>query len=107
MFGKISEENFYETGFCRAVKIISGKYKLCVLYALAEFKVVRFKELQRYIGKISVKTLTSVLKDLQADGLVERKEFDEKILHVEYFLTERGKTLIPILENLCDWGENL
>ena len=107
MFGNILEENFYETGFCRALKIISGKYKLCVLYALAEYKIVRFNELQRYIGKISAKTLSVVLKDLQADGLIERKEFDEKILHVEYFLTERGKTLIPILENLCDWGENL
>ena len=107
MFGKISEENFYETGFCKAISIISGKYKLCVLYALAEYKVVRFNELQRYIGKISAKTLSSVLKDLQADGLIERKEFDEKILHVEYFLTERGKNLIPILENICDWGENL
>ena len=57
-------------------------------------------------GKISAKTLDSVLKQLQADGLIERQEYDEKILHVEYSLSERGKTLIPILDSLCEWGDS-
>ena len=105
MFGNIFEENFYETGFCKAILKISGKYKLCVLYALAEFKIVRFNELKRYIGKISVKTLTSVLRELERDGLIERKEFPEKVRRVEYSLSERGKTLIPILVALCEWGD--
>ena len=105
MFHNISEENFENTGFCHAISIISGKFKLCVLYALMEFKVVRFNELQRYIGNISVKTLSSVLKQLQADGLIERKDYHELPLKVEYSLTEHGKTLIPILDKLCEWGD--
>ena len=107
MFRNISEENFKDTGFCHTVSIISGKFKLCVLYTITEFKVVRFNELQRYIGNISVKTLSSVLKQLQADGLIERKDYHEMPMKVEYFLTERGKSLIPILDKLCEWGENL
>lgn len=107
MTRRISEENFNETGFCHSIAIISGKFKLCVLYAIMEFEIVRFNELRRYIGNnISVKTLSSVLKQLQADGLIERKDYHEKPLKVEYFLTERGKTLIPILDKLCEWGEN-
>ena len=106
MFHNIAEENFEDTGFCRSVSIISGKFKLCVLYALMEFKVVRFNELQRYIGNISVKTLSSVLKQLQADGLIERKDYHELPLKVEYSLTAHGKTLIPILDSLCEWGDS-
>lgn len=105
MFNKTAEENFEDTGFCRAISIISGKFKMCVLYALMKFKVVRFNELQRYIGNISVKTLSSVLKQLQADGLIERKDYHELPLKVEYSLTAHGETLIPILDQLCEWGD--
>ena len=76
-----------------------------ILYALADYKVVRFNELKKYIGTISYKTLSDTLKELEADRLVHREEYPQIPPKVEYSLTERGKSLIPILDSMCDWGE--
>ena len=102
----ISNECFKSTGFSYTLSLISGKYKMTILYVLAEFGVVRFKEKKKYIGEISYKTLSSTLKELEADKLVHRKEYPQIPPKVEYSLTERGKSLIPILNAICDWGEN-
>ena len=75
------------------------------LYALMEYKVVRFNELKKYIKTISYKTLSTTLKELERDGLVLRREYPQIPPKVEYSLTERGKSLIPILDSMCDWGE--
>lgn len=69
------------------------------------FGVVRFIEMKKYIGSISYKTLSSTLKELEADKLVNRREYPQIPPKVEYSLTERGKSLIPILDMMCDWGE--
>jgi len=102
----ISSENLSDTGFSYTLSLISGKYKMTILYVLAEFGVVRFNEMKKYIGEISYKTLSSTLKELEADKLVHRKEYPQIPPKVEYSLTERGKSLIPILNAICDWGEN-
>ena len=94
----ISQECLNETGFSYTLSLINGKYKMTILYALMEFKVVRFNEMKRYIGGISYKTLSSTLKELEADQLVHPPK-------VEYSLTERGKSLMPILDGMCEWGE--
>nr|WP_286163373.1 helix-turn-helix domain-containing protein [Olsenella sp. SW781] len=94
-----------ETGFSYTLSLISGKYKMTILYALMEFGVVRFNELQRYIGTISYKTLSSTLKQLEADGLVHREEYPQIPPKVEYSLTERGRSLVPVLDLMCEWGE--
>lgn len=78
---------------------------MTILYVLAEFGVVRFNEMKKYIDEISYKTLSSTLKELEADKLVHREEYPQIPPKVEYSLTERGKSLIPILETMCDWGE--
>lgn len=78
---------------------------MTILYVLAEFGVVRFNEMKKYIDEISYKTLSSSLKELEADKLVHREEYPQIPPKVEYSLTERGKSLIPILETMCDWGE--
>ena len=70
-----------------------------------EFEVVRFNEMQKYIGGITYKTLSSTLKQLEASGLINRKEYPQIPPKVEYSLTERGKSLIPILDQMCDWGD--
>ena len=67
---------------------------------------MRFNEMKKYIGSISYKTLSTTLKELEADQLVNRKEYPQIPPKVEYSLTERGKSLIPILDNMCEWGEN-
>ena len=87
------------------MSLISCKYNMKIIYALMEFGVVRFNELQRYIGTISYKTLSSTLKQLEADGLVHREEYPQIPPKVEYSLTERGRSLVPVLDLMCEWGE--
>lgn len=78
---------------------------MTVLYTLAEFGVVRFNEMKRYIGGVSFKTLSVTLKELEGDGLVHREEYPQVPPKVEYSLTERGRSLMPILDGMCEWGE--
>ncbi|MEO3946180.1 helix-turn-helix domain-containing protein [Gorillibacterium sp. CAU 1737] len=94
-----------ETGFGYTLSLIGGKYKMVILYWLAETKVMRFNELQRSIGSISFKTLSVMLKEMEADGLVDRKEIPQIPPKVEYSLTERGQSLMPVLDMMCHWGE--
>ena len=101
----IADETFKDTGLAYALKLIKGKYKAQVLYTLMEFGNVRFGEMKRYLGEVSFKMLDSTLKDLAADNLITRKEFNQLPLKVEYSLTERGKSLIPLLDGLCAWGD--
>ena len=100
----INDANLEETGFNYTMSLIQGKYKMFILYALMGFKVVRFNELKKYIKTISYKTLSTTLNELEADGLVNREEYPQIPPKVEYSLTERGKSLIPILDSMCDWG---
>lgn len=101
----IAEANLEETGFSYTMSLIQGKYKMSLLYCLSEFKIVRFNELKRYLSPISYKTLSAALKELEADDLVHREEYPQIPPKVEYSLTARGRSLIPILDALCDWGE--
>ena len=101
----IGNENLGETGFSYTLSLINGKYKMTILYTLMEFGVVRFNEMQRYIGGISYKTLSATLKQLEADQLVHREEYPQIPPKVEYSLTERGRSLIPILDAMCAWGD--
>ena len=101
----ISDECLGSTGFSYTLSLINGKYKMTILYTLMEFGVVRFNEMKKYIGGISYKTLSLTLKELEADRLVNRKEYPQIPPKVEYSLTERGKSLIPILDGMCEWGD--
>lgn len=101
----ISSENLKDTGFSYTLSLINGKYKMTILYTLMEFGIVRFNEMKKYIGEISYKTLSSTLKELEADRLVHREEYPQIPPKVEYSLTERGKSLIPILDKMCEWGD--
>ena len=105
-FDCITNSCLADTGFNYTMSLIQGKYKMVILYTLMEFKVVRFNEMKKYIGEISYKTLSSSLKELEADKLVHREEYPQIPPKVEYSLTERGKTLIPILDAMCEWGDN-
>jgi DNA-binding HxlR family transcriptional regulator len=85
---------------------IGGKWKTVVLWYLRKGKK-RFSELKRLIPNITEKMLSIQLKDLESDGLVERKIYPEVPPKVEYQLTSFGKTLIPMLEEIALWGRNL
>lgn len=101
----ISSSDLKDSGFMYTLSLINGKYKMVILYCLMEFDIVRFNEIKRYIKSISYKTLSLTLKELEADGLVHRKEYPQIPPKVEYSLTERGKSLISILDAMCIWGE--
>lgn len=94
-----------DTGFNYTMSLIQGKYKMFILYTLMEFGTVRFNEMRRYIGAITFKTLSATLKQLEADGLILRREYPQVPPKVEYSLTERGSSLIPILDRMCEWGD--
>ncbi len=87
------------------LKMIGGKCKPLILYMLAEDGTKRFKELMREVKGISQKTLTNQLRELEVDGLIFRQSFNEIPPRVEYSITEKGLTLMPILELMCEWGE--
>ena len=101
----IEQANFEDTGFCYTLWLISGKHKPVILYCLMEFKIVRFSELKRYLKTVSDKTLSVNLKELEADDLIIRKEYPQIPPKVEYSLSERGKSLMEVLDKLCVWGE--
>ena len=103
---RIEEADFHETGYSYTLSLISGKYKMVILYCLMEFEVVRFNELKRYLKSISDKTLSSNLKELEADHLIRRTEYPQIPPKVEYSLSERGRSLMDVLDQLCVWGEN-
>lgn len=83
---------------------IGDKWSMLVLYTLEQHGVLRFNGLKLYIPDISKKMLSAALKVLEADGLISRKVYAEIPPKVEYTLTERGQTLIPLINNLIEWA---
>ncbi len=100
--GKV--KNIQDTPFGYTISVIGGKWKMVIIYLLAENQTVRFNELKRQIGTITFKTLSSQLKELESDGMVSRKEYPQIPPKVEYSLTKKAEDLLPLLEGLCEWG---
>ncbi len=101
----IDNAKFSGTGYSYTMSLIQGKHKMVILYCLMEFQPVRFNEMKRYLGKVTDKTLSANLKELEADGLIERKEYPQVPPKVEYSLTPLGDSLMKVLDQLCTWGE--
>ena len=85
------------------MNIIGGKWKSVILWYLRE-RPLRFGELHKLIPKCSLKIFNSDLKDLEKDGIVKREVFAEVPPKVEYSLTEYGKSLLPVIITLREWG---
>ena len=87
---------------------IGDKWSMLVLFTLENNECQRFKELQRNIPDISQKMLTATLKTLEADGLVRREAYAEVPPRVEYSLSDKGRSLLPLINNLLAWAiENM
>lgn len=87
---------------------VGDKWSMLVLFTLESNDNQRFKELQRNIPDISQKMLTATLKMLEADGLIRREVFPKVPPRVEYSLTKKGKSLLPLIDNLLSWAsENM
>ena len=93
-----------ETCFGYTLSIINGKWKLLIIFYLSKYETIRYNELQRMIGKITYKTLSSTLKEMESDGLIHREEYPQIPPKVEYSITEKGKSLWPIIQGMCKWG---
>jgi DNA-binding HxlR family transcriptional regulator len=90
-----------------ALKLIGGKWKITILCALHHDGKTRYNELKRKIRGITNTMLSSSLKELESDGLVCRRQYDEMPVRVEYRLSEACDGLMPILGDLARWGMSL
>ncbi|MDD3403340.1 MAG: helix-turn-helix domain-containing protein [Hespellia sp.] len=90
--------------FAYAMSIIDGKWKMHILFWLWKKQVLRYSELKRSLDGVTHKMLSSQLKELERDNLIIRKEYPQVPPKVEYSLSKRGSTLMPVLQILCEWG---
>ncbi|MBZ9638532.1 helix-turn-helix domain-containing protein [Streptomyces sp. PSKA30] len=93
----------YECGVDAAMDVIGGKWKVLILWALS-VRRHRFGELRRELPGVTEKVLAAQLRELEADGIVHREEYEEVPPRVEYSLTPRGVSLNTALEPLGAWG---
>jgi DNA-binding HxlR family transcriptional regulator len=97
-------ENVVECPMEATLDLIGGKWKGVILYRLLGGNK-RFGELRKLLCRITQRTLTQQLRELEADGLVSRHVFAQVPPRVDYALTERGRTLEPVLSGLMAWGK--
>lgn len=97
----------YESVGCnkisQALSIISGKWKLKLLYIIGYNETIRYGEIKRQASPITHKILSSQLKELESDGLIIRIEYPQIPPKVEYSLSEKGYGLIPMFDELYRW----
>ena len=86
-------------------KILGGKWKIEILYYIGMQNIHRFGELRRHVGEITESSLTKQLRELESDGFLHRHDFKELPPRVEYTLTDLGKSFMPVLEIIRQWGE--
>ncbi|MBE9388331.1 winged helix-turn-helix transcriptional regulator [Vagococcus salmoninarum] len=94
----------YLNEFDATMQLIQGKWKIYILYDIHENKVARFNQLSRSIKTVANKTLTNQLRELENDGLISRHVYPQVPPKVEYSLTKKGQSLIPVLDVICNWG---
>ena len=93
-------------GLKKVINIVGGKWKIMILCVIDRDEVVRYGELRRAIYGITNTMLAQALREMENDGLVIRKQYDEMPVRVEYSLSEKAETLIPILLELKKLGES-
>lgn len=84
--------------------VFGGKWKSRIICVLAAKETLRYSELRGEMVNASDTVLSSALKELMADGMVSRRQYDEIPPRVEYSLTEKGKSSVPILQSICKWA---
>lgn len=86
------------------MELFGGKWNSRIICVLAALGTLRYGELRREMGNITDAVLASTLKELIANGIVLRRSYDEIPPKVEYSLSEKGKTVVPILQSICKWA---
>lgn len=95
----------YSCSIEATLALIGGKYKTLILWHLKD-TILRFNELKKLIPKATPKMLTQQLRELESDGLIIRVVYPVVPPKVEYSLSDFGKSIIPILDSMCDWGSD-
>lgn len=88
----------------RTLELLSGRWTPRVIFELEKYRSARFGELKRDIDGITNTMLSSTLKKLEQEGIIQRKVFDEIPVRVEYSLTEKGEAMLPIFYEMSVWG---
>ena len=104
---KVKEGIVDDKGNCPVTPVmlmLQGKWKNQVLYELCVYEKVRFGQLKKDLPGITNTMLTSTLRELEADGLIVREQFNEIPPHVEYSLTQKGRDLYPLFYAMMNWG---
>lgn len=86
------------------LEIFGGKWKSRIICVLAEQETLRYGALRRELSNITDAVLAATLKELLASGIIVRHQFNEIPPHVEYCLSEKGKSVVPILQSICQWA---
>ena len=86
------------------LSVFGGKWKSRIICVLAAKETLRYNELRKEMTNITDAVLAANLKELMADQIVVRKSYNEVPPHVEYSLTEKGKSILPILQSICHWS---
>ncbi|MCC5628231.1 winged helix-turn-helix transcriptional regulator [Nostoc sphaeroides CHAB 2801] len=101
----MSEKQTEGTSFVQTtLKILGGKWKILILWHLKD-EAKRYSQLKHLMPEITEKMLIQQLRELENDGIVNRKVYSDVPLKVQYSFTDYGRTLIPVLKALCDWGQ--
>jgi DNA-binding HxlR family transcriptional regulator len=93
----------YQCSVIATLKLFATKWKPCIICYLAQ-KPMRYNDLYRIIPNISRKVLSEHLKELEKDAIINRIQYDAKLQKVEYSLSPKGQSLVPILNQLQNWG---
>jgi DNA-binding HxlR family transcriptional regulator len=103
MIEKINYESIERCPVTATMEIIGGKWKILILYLISN-EINRFGKMSLMLRTISKQMLTSQLRELEEDGLIERKIYAEIPPRVEYYLTSKGHSLLPVITVMKDWG---
>ena len=95
-----------DCGLKKVIDIVGGKWKIMLLCVMDQEGTVRYGELKRRVFGITNTMLANSLKEMEAAGLVKRQQYDEMPVRVEYSLTKKAQSIVPILLELKKWGED-
>ncbi|WP_349948395.1 helix-turn-helix domain-containing protein [Lacrimispora sp. BS-2] len=99
------ESRFGKCPMYYTMSVVEGKWKWIILWEIYKAEIIRYNKLREELQPIAHRTLSNQLKELEASKLIHREQYNEVPPKVEYSLTNKGKTLIPILDLMYQWGE--